>query len=1319
MRRFNRSTSCRIYFLVSALLTSFSVGPIAPLSFSASGPSAVSRDGKPPKSKKAAVIEPTRVNNALEKLPLTFEPNLGQLDKSVKFFSRGPDYDLFLTSTEAVFSFSQLNAQESKARSRVSSQAGQSQTTKKKTSVVRMRMVGANAKPRIEGLSPQSAKTNYFIGNDPRAWKTNAPSYQRIKYVEAFPGIDLEFYDNQQDLEYDFIVAPGADPNKIKLEFKGADRIHVDAQGDLIIHTPLGELRQKKPIIYQETMGGRKQVAGGYVVRKRNEVGFSVGVYDITKQLVIDPALVYSTYLGGSVRSAANGIAVYSDPITNTTYAYVIGVTRELDFPTKNAFQPQNNATSESDTVFFAKLNMSASGADSLVFSTYLGGNGTEEGSSIAVDSQGNAYLTGRTSSTNFPLANALQTSGGGVDAFVTKVKADGSALIYSTYLGGSGFDRGNSIAVDAAGNAYVTGDTSSPNFPIQNALQTAVGFHVEAPGIIFVSKIAPPSGGGPATLTYSTYLFGTGRYQDFSSNGIATDSSGNAYVTGVTSSHDFPITANAFQPTNVTGGFGRTCFMTQINTLAVGPASLRYSTYFGGTDSPNGTGDVCRAIAVDAVGNVYVTGTALSRNFPTTPGAFKSVSDDDADAFVAKFDTTKSGSQSLVYSTLLGGHGGRDGADQGWGIAVDAGGNAYVSGFTGTPDFPTVNPVRYYASGIYVTTNEGATVAPLNKGLPYYHFRALEVDTSTVPRTLYTIAADPGNAALYKSTDGGITWQAINSVPTTAINCLKLDPQTPATIYLGTDHGLFKSTNAGDTWASANNGFSDGASTGISGLTFDTTPNSQIIYAGAGDNLYKSTDGGDSWLATGLNGGASTIVINTATTPHTLFSNLQRSTDGGNTWAPTGDFCMANYSDEEPRILAVDSTTFPATIYAYDPEGPLCGTANFVKSTNNGTTWEDVHGTTEADFGVLIPQLVVDTSTSPSTLYRSEYRGIRPGSLSKSADGGSSWARIEEGGNGPFFIDTSSRTIHTPATIYFSLIGILGDSFVSQLNPTGSSLVFSTYLGGGGSSVAVDSQGSIYVAGGSPYSFMPTVNGFQTHPVASYTTYMAKLGSSALPPVSAGAVTTQVAALSSTLTFSFPNITGSTTNAPPSITVTQLDTPATANFSLSNNLGAYEISTTAITNASTSDPIKIAFQLSSINDPAVFNNLQIIHIVNGLPIDVTSSRDFATRTVYAQVTSFSPFIIVKGPTDQIKDLVNLVKSFNLRNGIANSLDSKLQNAEDALTAARSGYRQSACNRISSFLSEVQAQTGKALTSTQAAKLINAANQIRASMSCQ
>lgn len=1317
MHRFNCSTSGRSYLLALALIVAFSVGPIAPLSFSASGPSAVSRDGKPHKSKKAVVLEPTQINDALEKLPLTFEANLGQLDKSVKFYSRGNDYDLFLTSTEAVFSFSQLDAQESKVPSPVSSKTGKGQTAKRKTSVVRMRMVGRNAKPRIEGLSPQSAKTNYFIGKDPRRWKTNTSSYGRIKYHEVFPGIDLDFYGNQQRMEYDYIVAPGADPNKIKLEFKGADRIHVDAQGDLIIHTSLGELRQKKPIIYQETMGARKQVAGGYVVRRKNEVGFSVGEYDITKQLVIDPALVYSTYLGGSVRSAASGIALYSDPITNTTYAYVIGVTREQDFPTKNAFQPQNNATTGSDTVFFAKLNMSASGADSLVFSTYLGGNGTEEGSSIAVDSIGNAYLTGRTSSTNFPLANALQTSAGGVDAFVTKVKADGSALIYSTYLGGSGFDRGNSIAVDAAGNAYVTGDTSSPNFPTQNALQTDLGVDIGAPGIIFVSKIAPPSGGSPATLAYSTYLGGTGRYQDFSANGIATDSSGNAYVTGVTSSHDFPITANAFQPTNVTGGFGRTCFMTQINTLAIGPASLRYSTYFGGTDSPNGTGDVCRAIAVDAVGNAYVTGTALSRNFPTTSGAFKSVSDDDADAFVAKFDTTKSGLLSLVYSTLLGGHGGRDGADQGWAIAVDSIGNAFVSGFTGTPDFPTVNPVKHYATGIYVTTDEGATVAALNKGLPHYHFKALEVDTSTVPRTLYTIAGEPGDAVLYKSADGGISWRVINSVPTDAINCLKLDPQNPATIYLGTDHGLFKSTNAGETWASANNGFSDGASTGISGLTFDTTPNSQTIYAGAGDNLYKSTDGGNNWL--GLNGGGPTIVINTTTTPHTLFSNLQRSTDGGNTWSPTGDFCMANYGDEEPRILAADSTTFPATIYAYDPEGPLCGTANFVKSTNNGTTWEDVYGTTEADFGVLIPQLVVDTSTSPSTLYRSEYRGIRPGSLSKSTDGGSSWAQIEEGGNGPFFIDTSSRTINTPATIYFSLIGILGDSFVSQLNPTGSSLVFSTYLGGGGSSVAVDSQGNIYVAGGSPYSFMPAVNGFQTRPVASYTTYVAKLGSNALPTVSAGAVTTQVAVLSGTLTFSLPNITGSTTSAPPSITVAQLDAPATANFSLSNNLGAYEISTTAITNASTSNPITIAFQLSSINDPAVFNNLQVIHIVNGVPIDATSSRDFATRTVYAHVTSFSPFIIVKGPTDQIRDLVNLVKSFNLRNGIANSLDTKLQNAEEALTAARSGYRQSACSRISSFMSEVQAQTGKAVTGAQAAQLINAGNQIKASMSCQ
>lgn len=1327
MRRFNYSTSCRSYFLVLALLIAFSVGPIAPLSFSASGPSAVTHIAKPLESSTVAGLERPQINNALDKLPRTFEPNMGQLDKSVKFSSRGSDYSLLLTATEAVFSFSQLDAQQSRDQSLVTRQPEGSQTAKRKTAVVRMKMVGANAKPRIEGLGPQSAKTSYFIGNDPNRWRTNTPSYQRTKYVGAFPGIDLEFYGNQQQVKYDFIVAPSADPRRIKLEFKGADRIEVDAHGDLVLHTSVGEVRQHKPVIYQKVEGIKKEVAGHFVLRGRKEVGFSVERYDTTKQLVIDPAIVYSTYLGGSERAAISDIATYTDPVTGNTYAYVIGATRDQDFPTKNAIQPNYSGHW---SLFVTKINMTATGTDSLVYSTYLGGNGDASGYGIAVDSTGAAYLTGQTKATDFPLANAFKTTTDGDDAFVTKVRPDGSGLVYSTYMGGAASELAYCIAVDTVGNAYVGGSTSSINFPLLNAFRSA-------PAAGFISKIAPPSGTNPASLTYSTYIDGTPL-------GIAVDLSGNAYAAGTTSSYNLPTTANAFQPINIATISGNgTGFITKVNTLAAGQASLAYSTYFGGSyggGDPNPfASNGCQDIAVDSAGNAYVAGNALASDFPTTPNSLKPTFDDDADAFVAKLDTTKSGSASLVYSTLLGGHGGRSGADQAFGIEIDAAGNAYVVGIARSADFPIANSFQSLSTGVFVTANEGSSFAALNKGLLSYNYKSLTLDTSTVPRTLYTIVSDVFGAThdtILKSIDGGNNWSPITSQPPSGvINCMELDPQNPATVYVGTYEGIFKSIDGGNGWSAINNGLSYGATTYVSGFTFDTTATSQTVYVVTSDNLYKSTDGGNTWIPTGLNSGADTLVINTATTPHTLFAAGRRSTDGGNTWAPTvyqNDYRCSDCL----QILAVDTSTIPASIYATDPGMWDYDFGFFMKSTDNGDTWQDVF------FYMGFHRLIIDTTTAPSTLYADT------GGISKSTDGGSSWTSIAKmaGSGQPFAIDTSSRTSTTPSTLYFAHGGADANAFVSELNPTGSALIFSTLLGGpgggaGATCVALDTQGNIYVAGGTEGWAYPTLNAFQPDKLAVYTGFLTKLGSAALPPYSGSSVTTQVAVQSGTLAITLPNITGSTTGTQPAITVTPLDSTATANLTLSNSLGAYEIKTTATYNTSgyPTDPtkgIKIAFPVPSVNDPTVFNNLVLTHGEDAnndgiiqptemIPYNGTvdqnklTNHDFATRTVWAYVPSLSPFVIIKGAGDQISDLLRTVKSFNLKAGIENSLDAKLQNAFKAKQAALAKDRATACNQMSAFNYEVQAQIGKALTQAQATQLIKAANQIKLVLGCR
>jgi hypothetical protein len=569
---------------------------------------------------------PLAAGNNYGKLPLSFEPNRGQTDARVMFLARVSGYTLFVTSTEAVF-------------------AGRD------GSVERMKLLGANRKMRIEPLDKQPGISNYFIGNDPSKWRTNVANYGRVALREVYPGIDLIFYGNERQLEYDWVVAPGADPKQIRVRCEGADPVRKNADGDLVLSA---SLRQKKPLIRQE---GRR-IEGGYVVHGR-EVAFQVARYDATRPLVIDPVLVYSTYLGGSGNDQGNGIAV--DGAGN---AYVTGTTASTNFPTTNPLQASNGGVGDA---FVTKINAAGS---ALVYSTYLGGSGNDEGRGIAVDGAGNAYVTGTTTSTNFPTASPLQASYGGsyVEAFVTKINSLGNALLYSTYLGGSGGDEGRSIAVDGAGNAYVTGTTASTNFPTANPLQASNGGGADA----FVTKINAAG----STLVYSTYLGGSG--QD-GGNGIAVDGSGNAYVTGTTSSTNFP-TKNALQASYAGGNTD--AFVTKINAAG---SALVYSTYLGGSSPDEGKG-----IAVDGSGNAYVTGYTIDSSSPYFPtkNALQALNAGGQDAFVTKI----SAAGSLVYSTFLGGS---DGSDLGSGIAVDTLGNAYVTGQTDSTNFPTNNPLQ------------------------------------------------------------------------------------------------------------------------------------------------------------------------------------------------------------------------------------------------------------------------------------------------------------------------------------------------------------------------------------------------------------------------------------------------------------------------------------------------------------------------------------------------------------------------------------------------------------------------------------------------
>lgn len=727
------------------------------------------------------------------KLPISFEANRGQTDSRVRFLAHGRGYTLFLTSNEAVLApkkdvapvlrsapaglkegaittptaqlprllsssvpWEPLEADAEMphdwtprpALSSPSSQTGSSEVG----SVLRMRLIGANASAQITGVNQLPGKVNYFIGNDPNKWRTNVANYSKVKYQNVYPGVDLVYYGNQRQLEYDFIVAPGADPSAIILDVGAVSEsskrghrdapLRIDPNGDLVVGISPGEARFHKPVIYQPAITKRRGtrdhrqralIEGKFILQAGNQVGFKVAPYDHSKPLVIDPVLSYSTYLGGSSGDVAQAIAVDS-----SGNAYVTGFTSSPDFPSVNPLQAADRAL-PSPNVFVAKLSYDGS---ALVYSTYLGGSGLsapqynvyygDYGYGIAVDSSGNAYVTGDTSSQDFPTVDALEPTPH--NAFVAKLNPTGSALVYSTYLGGSGFDHGYSIAADSSGDAYVTGATTSADFPTANPLQatdhSAHGYNA------YVAKFNPAG----SALVYSTFLGGS--VNDFG-RGIAVDSSDNVYVAGYTQSRDFP-TANPIQAVNHAQYLQApsNAFIAKLN--AVGSA-LVYSTYLGGSNWDQGN-----CIAVDASGNAYVGGYAGSTDFPTV-NPFQArnrvpPASGEPTGFVAKLNNAGS---ALEYSTYLGGSVG----DYVSGIGVDSSGNAYVTGWTYSTDFPTVNPLQTSPHGVFA-----AKLNSSGSALVYSTYLG-----GSGPDMAFGIAVDSIGSAYVAGTTGSTDFPTVN----------------------------------------------------------------------------------------------------------------------------------------------------------------------------------------------------------------------------------------------------------------------------------------------------------------------------------------------------------------------------------------------------------------------------------------------------------------------------------------------------------------------------------------------------------------------------
>jgi hypothetical protein len=672
---------------------------------------------------------------AYGKLPLAFVPNAGQLDRRVRYSAQVGGAGFFFTNREAVFSFAR---------------------GKDKSLALRLGFVGANPDVVVTAQKPRAGRVNYLRGSDSAKWRTNVPTYGEVVYRDLWPGIDLVFRGAQGQLKYEFHVAPGASVDRVRLAYAGASGLSLDRSGNLRIRTSLGTINDSRPVSYQQLDGKQVPVASRFLLRRAEAAyGFAVGRYDQSRPLVIDPGLGYSTYLGGSAVDGASGIAV-----DGAGSAYLTGDTLSTDFPTSaGAFQTSNNGVAdvfvtklnaagsalvystylggslidsghgiavdgaggayvtgytESDDfpttagafdtgfnlggdAFVAKLNAAGS---ALEYSTYLGGIGEDRpGFAIGVDGAGSAYVTGWTESLDFPTSiGAFDTSFNGVfDAFVTKLNAAGSALSYSTYLGGSAEDDAYGIAVDGAGSAYVTGSTESGDPDYIEFPTTPGAFDTSFNGVnqdAFVTKL---NAAGSA-LGYSTYLGGSS-IRDDDGHGIAVDGAGSAYVTGSTDSTDFPTSEGAFD-TSYNGGFGD-AFVTKLNAAG---SALGYSTYLGGTDS-----EAPEGIAVDGAGSAYVTGETRSSDFPTSFGAFDTSLDGSDDLFVTRLNAAGS---ALGYSTYLGGSGSDGGA--GHGIAVDGAGSAYVMGTTDSADFPTTFgafDTTYEAEGdVFVTKFDLAT---------------------------------------------------------------------------------------------------------------------------------------------------------------------------------------------------------------------------------------------------------------------------------------------------------------------------------------------------------------------------------------------------------------------------------------------------------------------------------------------------------------------------------------------------------------------------------------------------------------------------------
>lgn len=969
-----------------------------------------------------------RVSEAYGKLPMRFEINEGQTSREAKFIARGAGYALFLTPDEAVL---RLQKRETGAADQPA-----------ESSVVRMKLAGANRAPKISGVERLQTRSNYFIGNDPGKWRTNVTNFSRVKYEAVYPGVDLVWYGNQRQIEHDFVVAPGADPNRIKLSFAGADTMTIDDKGALVLRVGGEELRLLKPVAWQEANGERNEIECRFSINERNQIGFNLGRYDVDRPLVIDPVLLYSTYLGGALGESGFAIAVDKD-----RNAYVTGFTASTDFPGPS--QIQQTPPNISADAFVLKLNSTGS---AVVYGTWLGGVTDDFGTSIAVDGDGNAYVAGQTFSSDFPVtAGSLQPAASRIgDAFVTKINAAGSALIYSTYLGGDGGDAAIGIAVDASGNAYVAGTADS--FDLLS-VRSATGIQSARRGNP-IYKTANRAGNWSASangLRSSTI------------NALAIDPKNTNVIYAATND-------SVFKSSDGGANWARlnlaTFFSLRVSSIAVDPVNT--STIYAGANT-------------FIYKSVDSGQTWQSKTINTPTGSV-------IDIFSIAIDPVTPA--TLYVGTFRGVFKSTDGGDT-W-IAANSG----LSLFPGSSNIPRVNrlvmdptnPQTLYAAtnfGIFKTVNGGTNWAVSGNGLPgsASDIRALVIDPAS-PNTLYAGLSFSG---VYKTTDGGANWNARSTgLPPATILTMAIDPASPSTVYATAfQGGVFKTTDGAANWGAANSGLNNLT---INALAVDPA-NSANVYAGA-------AIGADAFAAK-INpaGSALTWITYLGGAEADAGRAIAVDKDGNAYVAGSSnsiDFSAAN-TLPSPNNAGADA--FIAKINA-------AGTAFVYSSRFGGAGTESVGGVAITSSGQAVIAGTTNSTNFPTASpMQPSIGGANDAFVVKvNAAGGafdfSTWLggtfndsanSVALDGAGAVYVAglTNSTNFPTQDAPQNQFSGGSGnDAFVTKINAAGSALIYSTYLGGQGadsaSGIAVDSAGNAYVTGTTSSQNFPVASPLQ-----------------------------------------------------------------------------------------------------------------------------------------------------------------------------------------------------------------------------------------------